>query len=110
MFYKQTHVKITGYGLAAGCQVFYRKIYGFFYSVLKPQPSLTCLSPSCKFAMNMKTASQLLILCILRSFVAIFTYISMISEGRFSSPHFLRTWTVVQTRTSFTYKLAIEMR
>ena len=22
-----------GYGLAAGCQVFYRKIYGFFYSV-----------------------------------------------------------------------------
>ena len=46
-----------------------------------------------------------------------FTYISMISEGRFSSPHFLRTWpvvavcpTVVQTRTSFTYKLAIEMR
>ena len=29
MFYKQTPVKITGYGLAAGCQVFYRKIYGF---------------------------------------------------------------------------------
>ena len=26
-------MKITGYGLAAGCQVFYRKIYGFFYSV-----------------------------------------------------------------------------
>ena len=33
MFYKQMPVKITGYGLAAGCQVFYRKIYGFFYSV-----------------------------------------------------------------------------
>ena len=33
MFYKQTPVKITGYGLAADCQVFYRKIYGFFYSV-----------------------------------------------------------------------------
>ena len=33
MLYKQTPVKITGYGLAAGCQVFYRKIYGFFYSV-----------------------------------------------------------------------------
>ena len=30
MFYKQTPVKITGNGLAAGCQVFYRKIYGFF--------------------------------------------------------------------------------
>ena len=30
MFYKQTPVKITGYGLAAGCQVFYREIYGFF--------------------------------------------------------------------------------
>ena len=30
MFYKQTPVKITGYGLSAGCQVFYRKIYGFF--------------------------------------------------------------------------------
>ena len=30
MFYKQSPVKITGYGLAAGCQVFYRKIYGFF--------------------------------------------------------------------------------
>ena len=24
--------KITGYGLAAGCQIFYPKIYGFFYS------------------------------------------------------------------------------
>ena len=31
MFYKQTPVKITGNGLAAGCQVFYRKIYGFFF-------------------------------------------------------------------------------
>ena len=30
MFYKQTPVNITGYGLAAGCQVFYRKIYGVF--------------------------------------------------------------------------------
>ena len=30
MFYKQTPVKITGNGLAAGFQVFYRKIYGFF--------------------------------------------------------------------------------
>ena len=30
MFYKQRVVKITGNGLAAGCQVFYRKIYGFF--------------------------------------------------------------------------------
>ena len=30
MFYKQTPVKITGNPLAAGCQVFYRKIYGFF--------------------------------------------------------------------------------
>ena len=30
MFYKQTPVKKTGNGLAAGCQVFYRKIYGFF--------------------------------------------------------------------------------
>ena len=30
MFYKQTPVKITLYGLAAGCRVFYRKIYGFF--------------------------------------------------------------------------------
>ena len=26
-------MKITGYGLAAGCQVFYCKIYGIFYSV-----------------------------------------------------------------------------
>ena len=33
MFYKQTPVKITGYGLAAGCQVFYRKIYGLFFTV-----------------------------------------------------------------------------
>ena len=33
MFHKQTPVKITGYGLAAGFKVFYRKIYGFFYSV-----------------------------------------------------------------------------
>ena len=32
MFYKQMPVKIKGYGLAAGCQEFYRKIYGFFYS------------------------------------------------------------------------------
>ena len=31
MFYKQTPVKITRYGLAAGCQVFYRKIYGCFF-------------------------------------------------------------------------------
>ena len=30
MFYKQTPVKITGYGLAAGCQVFYRIMYGIF--------------------------------------------------------------------------------
>ena len=30
MLYKQTPIKITGYGLAAGCQVFYCKIYGFF--------------------------------------------------------------------------------
>ena len=36
MFYKQTPVKTTGNGLAAGCQVFNRKIYGFFfYSVAK---------------------------------------------------------------------------
>ena len=33
MFYKQTPVKIAGFGLAAGCQVFDRKIYGFLYSV-----------------------------------------------------------------------------
>ena len=33
MFYKQTPVKITGYGLAAGCQLFYRKIYGFFFTL-----------------------------------------------------------------------------
>ena len=26
--------KITGNGLAAGCQSFYRKIYGYFYSVV----------------------------------------------------------------------------
>ena len=26
-------VKITGYGLAGGCQVFCRKIYGFFFTV-----------------------------------------------------------------------------
>ena len=30
MFYKQIPVKITGYGLAAGCQIFYRKLYVFF--------------------------------------------------------------------------------
>ena len=30
MFNKQTPVKITGNGLAASCQVFYRKIYIFF--------------------------------------------------------------------------------
>ena len=34
MFYKQTPVKTTGNGLAAGCQVFYCKIYGLFYSVV----------------------------------------------------------------------------
>ena len=33
MFYKQTPVKITGNGLAAGRQVFYRKIYGLFFTV-----------------------------------------------------------------------------
>ena len=26
-------MKITEYGLAAGCQVIYRKIYGFFFTV-----------------------------------------------------------------------------
>ena len=30
MFYKKTPVRITGYGLAAECQIFYYKIYGFF--------------------------------------------------------------------------------
>ena len=33
MFYRQMPVQIKGYELAAGCQVFYRKIYGYFYSV-----------------------------------------------------------------------------
>ena len=36
MLYKQMAVKITGNGLAAGCQVFYRKIYGFSYSAPAP--------------------------------------------------------------------------
>ena len=34
MFYMQTPVKTTGNGLAAGCQVFYRKIYGLFDNVV----------------------------------------------------------------------------
>ena len=34
MFNKQTPEKITGNGPAAGCQVFYPKIYGFFYSAV----------------------------------------------------------------------------
>ena len=34
MFYKQTAVKITGNGLAASCQVFYRKIYGFLQCII----------------------------------------------------------------------------
>ena len=42
MFYKQTPVKITGNGLAAGSQVFCRKIYGFFNSV--PRKSVVRLT------------------------------------------------------------------
>ena len=43
MFYKQTPVKITGNGLVAGSQqVFYRKIYGFFYSVRVIEICYTC--------------------------------------------------------------------
>ena len=39
--------KITGNGLAAGCQLFYRKIYGYFCSVLKCSKGMemyTCIS------------------------------------------------------------------